>query len=485
MLSGLRPGRQRPVLAVRRLLRQRPAAARAGHRGRQGAARRGRPGGPVDRPVRPRRHRRPGRDGRRLRRPGQGGRRHRQRAACRHLLGRRVPQAHVRHRASGAPAPYLNQVAAGSLASTAPYPETHWPPAGQVELRRAVQRRPSPTVDQDERSRDHPRDAGGGVRRRRQHHRRSSATSSTRTRRTVKGLRQSRANRSTSTTTVAASRTSGSTLMPGASTGRQVDGGHRRSSSSAGCCSACSTSCHRVDRRVPLTQALLGDPAKAILGRDGTAGDAWRRSAHELGLDRPVLNQYVGWLGGLLRGDPGTSFTARQPVTEVAGRAGRQLAVPRARRRGRVDPAVAVALGAYAALRRDKPFDTAAAYVLLVAGVDARVRRRHVPRHAVRDQGVARVRRRSAPGARRQTLERPRRGWSCRCATLVLVVTPYVARAMRASMIEVLESDYVEMARLKGLPERVGAAGGTRCPTRSARRSRSSPSTSRTWSAAS
>jgi peptide/nickel transport system permease protein len=39
-------------------------------------------------------------------------------------------------------------------------------------------------------------------------------------------------------------------------------------------------------------------------------------------------------------------------------------------------------------------------------------------------------------------------------ATLVFAVAPYVARIMRASMIEVLESDYVEMARLKGLPER-------------------------------
>jgi peptide/nickel transport system permease protein len=39
-------------------------------------------------------------------------------------------------------------------------------------------------------------------------------------------------------------------------------------------------------------------------------------------------------------------------------------------------------------------------------------------------------------------------------ATLVIAVTPYVTRIMRASMIEVLESDYVEMARLKGLPER-------------------------------
>jgi peptide/nickel transport system permease protein len=37
--------------------------------------------------------------------------------------------------------------------------------------------------------------------------------------------------------------------------------------------------------------------------------------------------------------------------------------------------------------------------------------------------------------------------------TLTLAVTPHVSRTMRASMIEVLESDYVEMARLKGLPE--------------------------------
>jgi peptide/nickel transport system permease protein len=39
-------------------------------------------------------------------------------------------------------------------------------------------------------------------------------------------------------------------------------------------------------------------------------------------------------------------------------------------------------------------------------------------------------------------------------ATLVIAVTPYISRIMRGSMIEVLESDYVTMARLKGLPER-------------------------------
>jgi peptide/nickel transport system permease protein len=39
--------------------------------------------------------------------------------------------------------------------------------------------------------------------------------------------------------------------------------------------------------------------------------------------------------------------------------------------------------------------------------------------------------------------------------TLVIAVTPYITRIMRASMVEILESDYVEMARLKGMPERL------------------------------
>ena len=39
-------------------------------------------------------------------------------------------------------------------------------------------------------------------------------------------------------------------------------------------------------------------------------------------------------------------------------------------------------------------------------------------------------------------------------ATLVLAVTPYISRIMRGSMVEVLESEYITMARLKGLSNR-------------------------------
>ena len=43
-------------------------------------------------------------------------------------------------------------------------------------------------------------------------------------------------------------------------------------------------------------------------------------------------------------------------------------------------------------------------------------------------------------------------------ATLVLAVAPYTVRILRASMVEVLESEYVQMARLKGMPERTVSA---------------------------
>jgi peptide/nickel transport system permease protein len=69
-----------------------------------------------------------------------------------------------------------------------------------------------------------------------------------------------------------------------------------------------------------LTFALLrlapGDPATFLLPPGATATDAMRLRA-ELGLDRPIGVQYARWLTATLRGDLGTSFTDRRPVTAV------------------------------------------------------------------------------------------------------------------------------------------------------------------------
>ena len=63
------------------------------------------------------------------------------------------------------------------------------------------------------------------------------------------------------------------------------------------------------------TQAL-GDPARAILGRNATPASlaALRRQLH---LDRPVIEQYWTWVTGLLHGNLGTSLAAQEPVTTL------------------------------------------------------------------------------------------------------------------------------------------------------------------------
>ncbi len=200
------------------------------------------------------------------------------------------------------------------------------------------------------------------------------------------------------------------------------------------------------------TQALPGDPARAILGRSATAANL-EALRDQLGLHRSLPQQYGDWLAGLLRGDLGRSLAANQPVTTLLGDriinsaflvlCSALVSIP-----------LSVLLGAYAALRRDRRFDRVTAVVLLALAA--------LPEFVV---GLALVllfgttvfqvlpaTAYVAPGSR---------PWDDPAAivlptlTLVLVVTPYIARMMRSSMVEVLESDYVEMARLKGLSSRV------------------------------
>lgn len=69
-----------------------------------------------------------------------------------------------------------------------------------------------------------------------------------------------------------------------------------------------------------IMRVLPGDPAAAILGPNAPVGEDVRAALRrELGLDRPVLTQYVDYLGSLLRGDLGRSYQLRKPVAEVIG----------------------------------------------------------------------------------------------------------------------------------------------------------------------
>lgn len=200
-----------------------------------------------------------------------------------------------------------------------------------------------------------------------------------------------------------------------------------------------------------VTQALPADPASAILGREATP-EALAAIRADLGLDRPWYVQYLDWLLGVLTGDFGTSYATRMPVAEYLGsRVGYSFFLMGVAAVASIP--LSIFVGSYAALKRDKKFDTSSSVGTLVLAA--------MPEFVVGTlliilfattvfQWLPAVTYLPPGTAPWQDLD----GIILPVATLVISVSPYVARVMRAAMVEVLESDYVEMARLKGMPER-------------------------------
>ncbi|MFD4323601.1 ABC transporter permease [Nocardioides sp. NPDC058538] len=75
---------------------------------------------------------------------------------------------------------------------------------------------------------------------------------------------------------------------------------------------------------------LPGDAARVVAGRNATEVQV-EQLRGELGLDRPVWEQYADWLGGALHGDLGTSLVNQQPVA--------------AQLTGRLEPTLALIIG--------------------------------------------------------------------------------------------------------------------------------------------
>jgi len=199
-----------------------------------------------------------------------------------------------------------------------------------------------------------------------------------------------------------------------------------------------------------LTQAL-GDPVEAILGREAQPASV-AAMREELGLNRPVITQYSDWLSGLVTGDPGISYTNGVPVLEVLGdRIWNSLFLMLVS--ALVSIPISIAIGTLTAARRDTAFDsTSSATSLVLASMPEFVTGLLLIVLLATNvwqvfPAVVRIRPGEAPWVDAGALVLP-------VLTLTLGVVPYVSRVMRASMIEVLESDYIEMARLKGLPER-------------------------------
>jgi peptide/nickel transport system permease protein len=200
------------------------------------------------------------------------------------------------------------------------------------------------------------------------------------------------------------------------------------------------------------TQALPSDPARAILGRNATP-EALKALREQLHLNDSVVAQYTHWLNGFVTGDLGQSLAANEPVSTLLGKRLENSAFL-VLLAGVISIPLSLVLGALSARKRDKLFDHVTSITMLalaalpefVVGIVLVVLLGTTVFEVL--PAVAIIPPDEAPWRHMKELVLP-------VLTLVIAVTPYIARIMRASMVDVLESDYVEMAQLKGLRERL------------------------------
>ncbi len=106
-----------------------------------------------------------------------------------------------------------------------------------------------------------------------------------------------------------------------------------------------------------LTEVVPGDPAAFMLGLNADP-DAVAALRSEMGLDQPALVRYLAWVGGMLRGDFGTSHTYRTPVAEMmADRL--WVSLPLALYALILSTIIAIPVGVLAAARRGRGADVA------------------------------------------------------------------------------------------------------------------------------
>ncbi|MEA2331672.1 MAG: peptide/nickel transport system permease protein [Thermoleophilaceae bacterium] len=199
------------------------------------------------------------------------------------------------------------------------------------------------------------------------------------------------------------------------------------------------------------TQVLPGDTATAILGPSATPDRlaALRKLLH---LDDSVVAQYWHWLSSLVQGDLGTSASAGVPLSEILSSRVQNSGVLMLAS-GLIAVPVGLGLGVWAAIRRDRLADhlTSGSSLVLAALPEFVIGMALVLLFATTVfQWLPAV---SLLGPGQAIWSKPQAA-VLPVAALALAVIPYITRIMRGSMIEVLQSDYVQTARLKGLPER-------------------------------
>ncbi|MGR3782268.1 MAG: ABC transporter permease [Albimonas sp.] len=197
---------------------------------------------------------------------------------------------------------------------------------------------------------------------------------------------------------------------------------------------------------------LPGDVAEAILGQNRTP-ETVAALRTQLGLDQPAWSRYLDWIGGMLTGDFGRSLASGRPVADlIGGRLVNTLSL--AAYAALISVPLSIGLGILAALWRGRLADRGISIGALTAisMPDFFVAYVMIFLFAV-TWGLLPSLAAVSPGAGlgewlyRATLP---------ALALTLATSAHMLRMTRASIVNVLASPYVEMAKLKGLtPSRV------------------------------
>jgi peptide/nickel transport system permease protein len=199
-----------------------------------------------------------------------------------------------------------------------------------------------------------------------------------------------------------------------------------------------------------MLEIVPGDPATAMMGVSAS-DDAVQALRVELGLTADPLTRYFEWVGGMLRGDFGVSYTYRTPVTELIGDR-IWISLPLTLMALALSTIIAIPAGVYAASRRGTAADMSVMgatqigvavpnfwfAMLLVLLFSTTLRWVSAGGFPGWDAGIG-----PALGA----LALP-------AFSLALPQAAILTRVMRSALLDTLTEDYIRTARAKGLSER-------------------------------
>jgi peptide/nickel transport system permease protein len=191
-----------------------------------------------------------------------------------------------------------------------------------------------------------------------------------------------------------------------------------------------------------LIHLVPGDPVAQMLGEGASVSEV-ERLRHELGLDRPILEQYRVYMAGVLRGDLGESFRNQEPVARsILTRY--PATVELAAASAVFSILLAVPLGIVGAVRRGRSADRVVGFISLL-GVS-------LPNFALGPLAILvfSIMLGLLPVSGRDGLSH----LILPAITLGAGLAASTTRMVRGSMLEEIRQDYVRTARAKGLNER-------------------------------